>query len=276
MRHAYFDLPLPIVFGHRGASGTQPENTIPSFAHALEEGADVVETDVHRSRDGVVVVLHDEALERTTDGTGRVADTTWEDLRKLDAGHRFSPDGGRTFPERGRGIRIPSLREVFERFPGVRFNVEIKEDDPLLIAAALDLVEELDREEITLLAAEKDSTMAAIRRELAARELRPAMGASTGDVLAFVKAAVDGTPPPPEPMALQVPASILGRPLVTPELVSFAHAHDVQVHVWTVNETEEMERLLALGVDGVMSDFPGRLRQVVDRIRAAGQRGGRG
>jgi glycerophosphoryl diester phosphodiesterase len=90
------------------------------------------------------------------------------------------------------------------------------------------------------------------------------MGASVGDVLGFVRAALAEGEPPAEPMALQIPPRFGGRPLVTPELVAFAHRHDVQVHVWTVNEEAEMERLLDLGVDGVMSDFPGRLRAVVD------------
>ena len=94
--------------------------------------------------------------------------------------------------------------------------------------------------------------------------LAVAMGASVGDVVAFVEAARSGSAPPPEPMALQVPPTFAGRPLVTPELVGFAHRHGVQIHVWTVNETDEMRRLLELGVDGLMSDFPGRLRRVVD------------
>jgi glycerophosphoryl diester phosphodiesterase len=121
----------------------------------------------------------------------------------------------------------------------------------------------------TLLTASDDGAMARLRRRLAETGLAPAMGASTGDVVQFVRAAAAGTPPPPEPMALQIPTTFGGQPLVTRALVDFAHAHDVQVHVWTVNDPEEMHALLDLGVDGLVSDFPARVHAVLR------ERGGR-
>ena len=133
MRHPFFDLPTPIVVGHRGASGERPENTLPAFERAVAQGAMVLETDVHISRDGVVVLSHDPDLARTTEAEGPIAARSFDELKALDAGYRFSPDGGRSFPQRGRKIRIPSLHEAFEAFPGIRFNVEIKQDDPALI-----------------------------------------------------------------------------------------------------------------------------------------------
>jgi len=239
MTHPFFALPRPIVFGHRGASGERPENTLISFERALEHGADVIETDVHLSRDGEVVVLHDADLARTTDGAGEVGSLDYGDIARLDAGHRFTVADGAA-PFRGRGVRVPRLEEAFARFPGVRFNIELKHADTRLASAAV--------------------------RE---RASGVALGASVADVLGFVRAALDGAAPPPGPLALQIPAEFLGRPLVTPELLAFAHAHGVQVHVWTVNDTAEMRRLLALGVDGIMSDFPGRLRSLVDALRGA-------
>jgi glycerophosphoryl diester phosphodiesterase len=133
-----------------------------------------------------------------------------------------------------------------------------------LIDATLRVVAEAERAETALLAAAEDDTMSALRSRLAETELRPAMGAAVGDVVGFVRAAVAGGTPPPEPMALQIPPSFAGNPLVTPELVEFAHRHDVQIHVWTINDEDEMRRLLDLGVDAVMSDFPALLRKVVD------------
>jgi glycerophosphoryl diester phosphodiesterase len=269
MRHPFFDLETPLVIGHRGACGELPENTLGSFERALEQGAVILETDVHRSRDGHVVLCHDPDVGRTTDGKGLVAELTLEELRRLDAGHRFSPDGGASFPTRGRGFRIPTLREAFDAFPGARFNIEVKENDPLLIEGTLDAVADAGREGATLLAAASDETMAAVRRSLRARGLATAVGASAGDVLAFLRAATSGGTPPAEPMALQVPPRFAGNPVVTPELVAFAHRHDVQVHVWTVNEREEMEALLDLGVDGILSDFPALLSEVVAARRGA-------
>jgi glycerophosphoryl diester phosphodiesterase len=271
VRHPYFEVPRPIVFGHRGASGEAPENTLPAFERALDSGAAILETDVHLTRDGEVVVAHDPDVARTTEGAGRIAELRFPELATLDAGYRFSPDGGASFPFRGRGVRIPALREMFRRFPAARFNVEVKVNDPRLVEAVVRLVADHEREGLTLLAAERDDTMAAVRAELARRGVAAAVGASVGDVLGFVRAAVGGSAPPKEPMALQIPPSFAGRPLVTPQLVDFAHRHDVQVHVWTINEEDEMRRLLAEGVDGIMSDFPGRLRAVVDEGR--GRRG---
>lgn len=267
MRHPYFDLPRPIPVGHRGASGELPENTLPAFARALEQGARILETDVRPTADGVAVIFHDAQLDRTTDASGPIASHTLEALRRVDAGHRFSPDGGRSFPARGSGIRIPTLEEAFAAFPEARFNIEVKAGDAAFMERVVKLVAGAGREDRTLLTAADDATMKILRDVLGRTGVAVAMGASTGDCVAFVQAAAGGGPPPAEPMALQVPTHFAGEPLVTPELVSFAHAHDVQVHVWTVNEREEIEHLLALGVDAVMSDFPAR---VVEAIAARG------
>jgi glycerophosphoryl diester phosphodiesterase len=263
VRHPFFALPTPLVIGHRGSSGAAPENTLPAFARALAEGAVILETDVHSTRDGVVVVYHDERVDRTTEGEGAIAELDFAALRRLDAGHRYSPDGGRSFPFRGQGLRIATLAEAFAAFPGARFNVEIKRDDPALVEGAVRALADAGREKLTLLTAGGDAAMGRLRRHLAATGVAPAQGASAGDVVAFVRAAASGGVPPPEPMALQIPTEFAGRPLVSAELVRFAHAHDVQVHVWTVNDPGEMAALFDLGVDGIVSDYPSRVCEVL-------------
>ncbi len=257
------------MFGHRGASGEAPENTLVAFERALAQGAQILETDVHLTRDGEVVIAHDADVSRTTDGQGEIGALRLAELAALDAGHGFSPDGGRSHPYRGRGVRIPTLREVFQRLPSIRFNIELKSGDVRLVEAVVALVAEHERAPLTLLAAAEEQTLAAVRAEVARRSLPVALGASVADVLGFVRAALGQAEPPPGPMALQIPPSFAGQPLVTRELIHFAHSRDVQVHVWTINDEPEMERLLDLGVDGVMSDFPGRLRAVVDARRRA-------
>jgi glycerophosphoryl diester phosphodiesterase len=257
--HPYFDLPTPIVIGHRGCAGEAPENTLPSFERALAQGAAILETDVHLTRDGVPVLLHDDRVDRVSDGRGPVREQTLAELRALDLGHRFSPDGGASHPFRGRGVRIASLVEAFAACPGARFNLELKEDVPGLVERSLEVIAAAGREPLTLVTAADDALMARLRREIEQRASGVAQGACAGDVLAFVRAALDGKPPPPGPMALQVPADFGGRPLVTRELVGHAHAHGVQVHVWTINERGEMERLLDLGVDGLVTDLPARM-----------------
>jgi len=261
--HPFFSAPTPLVIGHRGCAGEAPENTLLSFRRALSQGAHVLESDLHLTRDGVPVLLHDDDLERTTDGSGRVAGLRLSELRGLDAGYRFSADGGASFPFRGRELRVPSLAEAFAAFPGARFNLELKEGAGELAERALELVLATGRVERTLLTAGEDAAMAALRAEIARRGARVAQGASVGDVLELLRSGAEGRPPRSPAMAYQVPAEFAGRPLVTPELVAHVHASGAQLHVWTVNEPAEMERLLDLGVDGLVTDFPGRLARLV-------------
>ncbi len=259
MRHPFLDLPHPLVIGHRGAAGECPENTLPSFEQALREGADILETDVHATRDGAVVVCHDDRVDRTTDGSGRIAELRLDELRRLDAGARFSPDGGRTHPWRGRGVRIPTLEELFAHFPEAHVNIEIKAPEAVATTGTLELVERHGRAARTLVTAESPETMARIRGEVHRRGLPVAVGACRDDVAAFLRSATAGEPPPEGFVALQVPAEFGCRPLVTREFVAHAHRHGLEVHVWTINEPEEMQRLLDLGADGIVTDYPGRL-----------------
>jgi len=267
--HPFFATPGPLVIGHRGCAGEAPENTLLSFARALSQGAHVLESDLHLTRDGVPVLLHDDDLERTTDGCGRVAQLDLAELRRLDAGHRFSPDAGASFPFRDRGLRVPCLEEAFAAFPGARFNLELKQAAPLLAERAVELVLRADREERTLLTAGADEAMAGLRAELARRSARVAQGACLADVLELLRSAAEGRAPRSPAMAYQVPAEFAGRPLVTPELVAHAHASGAQLHVWTVNEPAEMARLLDLGADGLVTDFPGRLVALLAERAAA-------
>ena len=117
--HPFFDTPRPHLFAHRGASAEAPENTLPAFARAVEHGVPFLELDCHATRDGEIVVLHDAELERTTDGEGPVSARSFAELERIDAGFRFSPDG-RSFPFRGRGLRVPRFAVVLEAFPGAR------------------------------------------------------------------------------------------------------------------------------------------------------------
>ena len=269
MGHPYFELATPIVMGHRGCAGQAPENTLPSFERALADGAAILESDVHLTRDGVPVLLHDATVDRVSDGSGPVAELDLHEVRRLDAGYRFSPDGGRSHPFRGRNVRIPTVEEALARFPGARFNLELKAKAPEVVERAVEQITRASREALTLLTAGEDATMARLRAHLEDRSLPIAQGASTADVLDFIQTARDGSAPKPGPMALQIPAEFGGRPLVTRALVDHAHAHSVQVHVWTVNDSDEMAGLLDLGVDGIITDFPARLVERIER-RASG------
>jgi len=261
--HPYFDLPPPISIAHRGCAGEAPENTIVAFERALDQGAVVLESDLHASRDGVPVLIHDATVDRVTEGSGRVADLSADALQRLDAGHRFSPDGGRSHPYRDRGVRIPSLEEAFGKFPGIRFNLEIKAPSPRLLEATLELVAAHGRESLTLLTAGDDAIMQRLRARLAALAEPIAQGASERDIREFLSCAAAGKEPARGPMALQIPPDFGGQPLVDAALIDFAHARGIRVDVWTINDPAEMRRLLELGADGIITDYPGRLAGVI-------------
>jgi len=265
--HPFFDLPRPLSIAHRGCAGEAPENTIAAFERALAQGAGVLESDIHLTCDGVPVLIHDATVDRVTDGSGAVAELSAEALGRCDAGYRFSADGGRSYPYRNRGVTIPSLEEAFERFPTTRFNLDLKAAGSALIDATLELVAKYRREPITLLTSGEDEIMLALRDRLGRLANPVAQGASERDVREFLRCVAEGTDPPPGPMALQIPPAFAGQPLVRAPLIEFAHAREIQVHVWTINEPAEMHRLLDLGVDGIITDFPGRLAKVIRERR---------
>jgi glycerophosphoryl diester phosphodiesterase len=257
----YFDGPRPRIFGHRGASGTMPENTLPSFEAAIDAGAEILELDVHGTRDGRIVVFHDATLERTTDGSGPLQDRTLAELEALDAGHRFADAAG-GHPFRGRGIRIPTLARFLEAFPDVPLNIEIKQADPPIEAEVIGILDRFGARDRTLLTAERLPLMERIRAAAPGQ----ATGMSAEEVVEFLGRRTD---PSYRPLgaALQVPPTFGDVTIVTEELVASARALGVEVHVWTINEEAEMERLLDLGVDGLMTDVPARAMSVLRRRR---------
>jgi glycerophosphoryl diester phosphodiesterase len=273
--HPFFALTTPIVIGHRGAAGEAPENTLASFERALADGAAVLESDLHLTRDGVPVLIHDDELERCTDGAGRVRDQDLAALRRLDAGYRFQLEERSDHPFRGRGLRIPTLGEALDAFPRARFNLELKERLPGMVEQSVAAVARRARAGDVLLTSANDLLMAELRAHVAAARVEVALGASTGEVARFAVAALRGETPPRGPMALQIPPDFAGQPLVTRELVAHAHRHGVHVHVWTIDEPAEMRALLDLGVDGIVTNFPARLsRLLASRAARVGPQAG--
>jgi glycerophosphoryl diester phosphodiesterase len=262
-RHAYAaSLRKPAHVSHRGGAGLEPENTLQAFQRAVEAyRTDVVELDVHLTRDRVLVVHHDATVDRCTDGSGAIASFDLEGLRALDAGFRFTLDGGASFPRRGRTIRIPTLREVLEAFPATRINLEVKADVPgieALLASELRGLRAVDR---MCIGSESDAVAARL-----CTSLPEACHFFPRDALtAFVIGALNGDETPPDPRfhVVDMPAEYEGMPLITPELVRIAHQHGIPILVWTIDEEPQMRALLEAGVDGLMTDRPDVLRGVL-------------
>src|SRR5579863_465827 len=241
----------PWVIAHRGASGHAPENTLAAYQRAVELGAGFIETDLHLTRDARFVAIHDATLERTSNGHGMVHEASLAELRELDAGHWFD--------RQYMGERIPTLEEIlnFSREHDVVFYLELKYDTAWgmhhALVAALQNAQNTAR---TIVISFDPSTLAALRR------LDPSI--MTGVLFEDAKADVVKA-------ALDVGArQICPRAsLVTPELLAEAHRADLHVATWTVNKADDMRNLIALGVDGIMTDFPDRLRAVLEDSRVA-------
>jgi len=249
---------------HRGGAGERPESTLLAFRHALEAGADVLELDVHLSRDGVLMVCHDPDLRRVSGDTGKIRELTVAEIRNADAGALWtSEDGSR--PYAGNGHTLVSLEELFQAFPDVPMNVDIKVGDPKAAEEVVKLIREYRRREITVVASFISQQLRRVRRN--APDL--VTSASPRDVRIFLllsriglgKLASRRFP------YLQIPETHGSLRLVTPRFLKAAHRAGKEVHVWTVNEKEEMRRLISLGVDGIITDYPSRLAGELDALQ---------
>jgi len=252
----------PLAFAHRGGGKLWPENTMVAFQGAVQLGCRYLETDLRTTRDGVIVTIHDETVDRISDGSGPVHALTLAELKRLDAGYRFSPDGGQTFPFRGKGVAVPTLAEVTEAFPDIFLNLDIKQKEPPMVEALVTFTEEEGAHDRILVGSFHDRMLKEFRRRTggrvatsaASREARLFWLASRLGLTRFLRPPYD---------ALQVPARQGSLSVVDHRFVQAAHRLGIQVHVWTVDESEEMHRLLNLGVDGLMSDRPDLLLDVL-------------
>lgn len=245
---------------HRGGRAIRPEHTLVAYEHALRVGADVLELDVHATSDGVLVVMHDDTIDRTTNGIGAIQDLTFEEIRSYDAGFRFTEDGGETFPFRGQGLVVPTLAEVFEAFPDAPYVVEVKQESPSIIDAFVALCREHGVVDQMIGAAFSDQVLIELR------EAAPEMATS----MALVEvAAFWGLPPEDEATYeppgefLQVPTTFQGIDVLIPSFLERAERFNLKIHVWTINDAEQMGELVELGVNGIITDHPDRLRDVV-------------
>jgi len=265
-----------VNIAHRGGAAVRPENTLPAFRHALALGAVALEGDLHATRDGVVVVSHDATVERTTNGHGYIKHMTFRELRDLDAGYWFTPDGGASYPYRGRGIRVPTLEEVFgdpvlARTPMV---IEIKQEEPGIADDVLDLVQAHDMVDRLVMGSFSRTALEGLRRKAAARGMNLVTSLAEEEVFVFFLTPLEemtrGDYLPPGRL-LQVPADHeVGEKrvqVVGPPFMARARALGLRVHVWTVNDRDQMRWLIdEMGVDGIITDDPGLFRDVINEL----------
>jgi glycerophosphoryl diester phosphodiesterase len=252
---------------HRGWRGRYPENTLLAFTKAVELGADVLELDVHATRDGVLVVSHDDTVDRTTDGSGLLRNMTWAEVSRLDAGSSWTTDG-ESFPFRGRGLGLPALDEVLAAFPQHWLNIDIKQHAPPIAEQLADLIREYRAEARVCVGSFSDDTIAAFRRSCP----EAATAASPGEVrrlFLLSRLGLAGLYRRRTEVAVQIPRRQGRFTLITPGFVRAAHANRLAVHVWTVNEPAEMRELLEAGADGLITDHPDRLIDILTGLDTA-------
>jgi glycerophosphoryl diester phosphodiesterase len=248
------------VIGHRGNRAHAPENTLESFAQAIRLGVDALELDVHVSRDGVPVVIHDPTLERTTDASGAVADRTAAELRRVDAGARFTRDDGRTFPYRGTGIGVPTLEEVLGATGNIPLVVEIKVVEAA--APALAVIQRTGNAGRVLVGSFLDDALTPF-----ARAGIPVGAASRALVRLYLPALLGARPGALPYQAMCIPRFHRGLPLPIRQYARVMRRLGHPVHIWTVNSGALARRLWRKGVSGIISDDPAVI--MAERGRAA-------
>lgn len=244
----------PLVYAHRGGAALRPENTIDAFDNGLALGADGLEFDVHLLRDGAVVVHHDDTLERTTSGRGRLTALRAVDLEGIDAGYWFRAEpGGHDFPFRGRGVSVPLLRDVLARYRGIPLIIELKQNTPELAQRTIDEIRAAGAADAVVLGSYGWRVLRAAREY----EPRVRTGACREETRWALYRSWIGWPIKDTAYReFQVPESSGGTTIVSPRFVRHAHRAGIPVKVWTVNEPDDMRRLLAWGVDALISDRP--------------------
>lgn len=263
----YRDIQPPLVIAHQGGDGVWPGDTMFAFEQAVEIGVDVLEMDAHITKDGRIVLMHDEEVDRTTDGTGLIEDLTLEELKQLDAAYDWSNDNAKTFPYRGQGIQVPTLDELFQKFPQMRYVIEIKLTETPIAKPLCELIREHGMQDKVMIASFHDEAMQNFRQTCP----EVATSAARGEVTSFVilgKVFLSGLIVP-EYESIQPPydpAESKNIAIMTKRFIREAHAKNLAVEPWTVNDPELMRQYIEWGVDGIMTDRPDLMIEVMQEM----------
>ena len=251
---AFFESDRPMVIAHQGGEGLRPSNTLIAFENAVDLGVDVLEMDVHSTSDGTLVLIHDDTVDRTTDGSGRVKEITLAELQQLDAGDYWTPDDGATYPYRGQGVRIPTLDEVLTAFPEMKFNIEIKQTEPSIASSLCEALRIHGLTDRALVASFHPTAMNEFRA--ACPEVATSMVEDEIRPFFILNTVFLGALYSPPGTAFQVPEYSGNLHVLTPRFVRGAQRNNVAVHPWTIDDPADMARFLDMGVDGIITDRP--------------------
>jgi glycerophosphoryl diester phosphodiesterase len=253
----------PLILAHQCGDLIWPGDTMYACEQAVAIDADILDLDFQFTSDGVPVLIHDETLERTSNGTGRIEDHTIAELKELDAAYNWSPDGGQTFPYRGQGITFTTVEEIFQAFPDKHLNIEIKTETPEAAYEFCTLIHEYQMEDKVMVASFADVQMKAFREACP----NVATAATQNEMIVFfvLQTVGLGSLYSPPFQTVQVPEERFGIKILTPGFIASAKERGLELHVWTINDADDMTRILNMGVDGINTDHPVRLLEVLER-----------
>ncbi|WP_444897730.1 glycerophosphodiester phosphodiesterase [Microbulbifer sp. SSSA005] len=251
------------ILAHRGASGEYPQSTILAFDMALEQGADTLELDIHLSKDQFIIINHDADLKKNVGVSDKIEDLTLVEIKALDAGHEFTLDNGDSYPFRNQGLVLLTLNELFESYPNAIFNIEIKPNNKVLSEILWQVIVDYRMEQQVTVASQHNRAMGHFR-DISGGEIRTS--ATIGELIeaSLAWSSGFGWAFKPDFEVAQLPYSITTKPYVR-----FFQSKGVAVDLWTVNDIDDIERSISLGVDGIIGDFPGRVYQLLE---SAGER----
>ena len=257
-------LSKPVTIAHQGGNKIYPDESLLAFTNAINMGIQVIEFDIHRTKDGIIVINHDQTIDRLTNGTGLIREMSWVELQQVDGAYNWSPDG-LTYPYRDKGIKILSLIEIMDAFPQQLYDIEIKQHDPPLEKDLCDLLRKYGvAADQAIVASFRDETLA--RFHDICPEVAISLPVNQGTVLYILSRVGLERLLPLDAVVAQLPttfSTILGQLELDRRYIEAFAKGDRQVWVWTVNDSIEMKRLVKMGAHGIITDRPDILMDFV-------------
>ena len=247
---------------HRGGLGLSPENTIISFQRAIEEGADILELDIRSTSDSILVLLHDETVDRTTNGKGKISELTLKEAKKLNAGYWWTENDSLSFPFRALNIKIPTFDEFLANFKDYKLNIEIKQHDKFIAKKLCDYLKENQIEDNVVIGSFNDEVLDEFRYHC------PDVATSPGrdEIRTFYSFSYIYLNKfyYPKSDIYQLPEFFGTTHVLTKRFVNAIKQKNIPIFVWTVNDPDEMQRFIGLGVKGIITDYPDRLSKILN------------
>ena len=246
---------------HRGGLGLSPENTIVSFQRAIKEGADILELDIRSTSDSILVLLHDETVDRTTNGKGRISELTLKEAKRLNAGYRWTKNDSLSFPFRTLNIKIPTFNEFLTNFKDYKLNIEIKQHDNFIAKKLCESIKENQIQANVVIGSFNDEVLDEFRfhcPDVATSPGRDEIRTFYGFSYVYLDKFYS-----PKSDVYQLPEFFRTTHVLTERLVNAAKQKNIPIFVWTVNDPDEMRRFIEMGLNGIITDYPDRLSKVL-------------